>query len=67
MITVFCKCGHEIYQHADGLAVNVPRFHTGRCLARGCECERFVMDRNATKYDTTQYRRKPMMERKDLE
>ena len=56
MITVYCTCGHPIYDHTSIPAEPEQPYHTGPCHRAACMCQRFMLDRSRTRYETATHR-----------
>ena len=67
MITLICKCGHPIYQHACDPFAQEWKYHAGPCREFACKCKAFNIEIAKTRHDTAQHRHKAMMDRKDLQ
>lgn len=67
MVTLICRCGHEIWRHKCDARNPQRPHHSGACNVASCTCEAFDLDRDKTRFDTAEHRRNAMNERKDLQ
>lgn len=56
MITTYCTCGHALHRHGVALDANGTPVHSLPCREAECLCQRFKLNRRATRYETEQER-----------